>query len=281
MRISLFEQYGALNSAPVFQAIKTGLQTLGIQCTNMDPSADIAVIWSQLWSGRMKQNQQVWNQFRSQGKNVIVAEIGSINRGVTWKLGVNGTGLQAYWGQGLITGRAEKLNLQAQPWTNSGKKIVIAVQRTDSEQWANMPLAKTWVETTVACLRQYTDRPIVIRAHPRQRLESIANCIVELPQFIPGSYDSFDYNKSLSDTWAVVNWNSGPGIQSVLAGVPAFVGSSSLAAPVGNLDLSQIEHPNRPERTQWIETLAHTEWTIDEIALGLPLKRLLTDLPVS
>lgn len=279
MRISLFEQYGALNSAPVFQAIKTGLHTLGIQCSSMDTSADVAVIWSQLWSGRMKQNQQIWNLYRSSGRPVIIAEIGAINRGVTWKLGINGTGSTAHWGQGIIPNRAKQLNLNTQPWTNAGKKIVIAVQRTDSEQWAGMPPIDRWVETTIDTLRQHTDRPIIVRAHPRQRINLNPSYIVEVPQPIRGSYDSFDYNNTLNDTWAVINWNSGPAIQSILAGVPAFVGSSSLATPVANLDLSQIENPLRPDRTTWIEYLAHTEWTIDEIATGLPLQRLITDLP--
>jgi hypothetical protein len=44
---------------------------------------------------------------------------------------------------------------------------------------------------------------------------------------------------------------------------------------VANLGLAQIENPLRPDRTQWIEQLAHTEWTIPEIESGLPLQRLL------
>jgi hypothetical protein len=73
----------------------------------------------------------------------------------------------------------------------------------------------------------------------------------------------------------VVNWNSGPGSQAILNGVPAFVGASSLAAPVGNLDLSAIENPVRLDRTEWLEQLAHTEWTLEEIETGEPLARLI------
>ena len=76
----------------------------------------------------------------------------------------------------------------------------------------------------------------------------------------------------------MVNWNSGPGSQAVLNGVPAFVGGSSLAAPVGNLDLANIENPARPDRTQWLEQLAHSEWTLAEIETGDPLSRLLKSL---
>jgi len=76
----------------------------------------------------------------------------------------------------------------------------------------------------------------------------------------------------------VVNWNSGPGSQSVIAGIPAFVGPDSLAAPVGNLDWSKIESPVKTDRDQWIIDIAHTEWTVAEIATGEPLARLLPRL---
>jgi hypothetical protein len=99
--------------------------------------------------------------------------------------------------------------------------------------------------------------------------------VIESPRPTPGTYDSFDYDQCLKTTWAVINHNSGPGTQAILNGVPAFVGTSSLAAPAGNFDIANIENPLRPDRTQWIEQLAHTEWTISEIETGLPLQRLL------
>jgi hypothetical protein len=120
------------------------------------------------------------------------------------------------------------------PWTNAGYNIVIAAQRSDSEQWAGQPPTVAWLTETANTIRKYTDRPIVIRPHPRQRISDIPGCVIEMPRPIQGTYDSFDYDRCLSTAWAVVNHNSGPGSQAVLNGVPAFVDSSSLAAPVGN-----------------------------------------------
>jgi hypothetical protein len=275
MRVSIFDQYGALNSAPVFASIRAGLDCIGIKHTSMDSSADVAVIWSMLWAGRMKPNQQIWDLYRSTGRPVIVAEVGMLRRGLTWKLGINGTGIVADYGQDLIPDRAGQLGLNLKPWTDSGYNIVIACQRSDSEQWAGQPPTVAWLTETARKIRQYSDKPIVIRPHPRQRISNIPGCVIESPRPVPGTYDSFDYDQCLKTTWAVINHNSGPGSQAIINGVPAFVGSSSLAAPVGNLDLSQIENPLRPDRTQWIEQLAHTEWTTAEIESGLPLQRLL------
>lgn len=279
MRVSIFDQYGALNSPPVFEAIRTGLDRLGITHTSMDSSADVAVIWSQLWHGRMKNNQGIWETFRKSNRPVLVVEVGMLRRGSSWKLGLNGTGNTAYYGRDLIPNRASHLRLEAKPWSQSGYNIVIAAQRSDSEQWAGQPPTVAWLTETANTIRKYTDRPIIIRPHPRQRINDIPGCVIEMPRSIPGTYDSFDYERSLSTAWAVINHNSGPGSQAILKGVPAFVGSSSLAAPVGNADLSAINSPARPDRTAWLEQLAHTEWYIDEIASGLPLERLLLSQP--
>lgn len=274
MRVSIFDQYGALNSAPVFAAIRAGLDRIGIKHTSMDSSADVAVIWSMLWAGRMKPNQQIWELYRSTGRPVIVAEVGMLRRGLTWKLGINGTGLTANYGQELIPNRVSQLGLTLKPWTNSGYNIVVACQRSDSEQWVGQPPTVAWLTETARKIRQYSDKPIVIRPHPRQRISNIPGCVIESPRPVPGTYDSFDYDQCLKTTWAVVNHNSGPGSQAIINGVPAFVGHSSLAMPVGNLNLADIENPKRPDRTGWLINLSHTEWLLEEIAAGIPLSNL-------
>ncbi len=275
MNISLFNNFGALNSRPVFAAFQQGLQKLGFQSTIHDMTADVAVIWSVVWAGRMKQNQAVWKAFRAAGKPVIVLEVGMLHRGHTWKVGLNGTGNQSYSKQDLDITRPQQLNLNISPWRNTGDDIVIAVQRYDSEQWAGQPSTETWLKQTVSTLRQYTDRSIIIRSHPRQEVVVLPGCLVDRPMHIPNTYDDYDFDKTLRHAWAVVNWNSGPGSQAIMSGVPAFVGPDSIAAPVANLDLSQIETPNKPNRAQWLVEVSHSEWTVDEIAAGIPITRLL------
>jgi hypothetical protein len=93
---------------------------------------------------------------------------------------------------------------------------------------------------------------------------------------VPGTYDSYNFDQALHNAWAVVNWNSGPSVQSAIKGVPVFTSPASLSAPVGNFDLACIEKPLRPERQQWLNDLAYTEWTVEEIKQGVPLSRLLS-----
>jgi hypothetical protein len=282
MHVSLFDQYGALNSVPVFSAIKEGLTRLGIQTSHHNMDADVAVIWSFLWAGRMLPNKQVYEHYRNTGRQVLIAEVGMLKRGITWKLCLNSTVSGGTYGKGKDPERANKLGLKLKPWTNSGTNILIALQRSDSGQWApgsklefhfGPPTTEEWLKNTVDHLRNFTNRPIVVRPHPRQSVVMPTGVTVQRPRKL--ATDHFDFDSALIDTWAVVNHNSGPGSQAIIAGVPAFVGLSSLAAPVSNVTMGNIENPDRPNREEWLNQIAHTEWTVEEIATGLPLARLL------
>ena len=75
-----------------------------------------------------------------------------------------------------------------------------------------------------------------------------------------GTYDDFDM--SFENVWATISWSSNPGIHSVINGVPAYTGPSSLAYNVSMQDLSTIENPVLPDREQWLNDYAWTESTV-------------------
>ena len=275
--ISIFNRFGALNSVPVFEAFREGCKRNRVRVTEHNSAADVAVIWSQLWAGRMAPNRAVWQEFTASGRPVIVMEVGQLRRGVTWKLGINGVNARAAWGEGAEPDRVRKLAVRLQPW-HQGDHILIAMQRSDSEQWAGLPPAEQWLTQTIDRIREHTDREIVVRPHPRQRLRPVPGVRIQQPQVLRGTYDEFDFRSSLDRAWAVINENSGPGSQAIMDGVPAFVGADSMAIPVANTDFALIEKPHMPDREVWLEQLCHTEWTLGEIASGLPLSRLLKSL---
>lgn len=275
MRFSIYDNFGARNSGAVFAAFRKGLESLGFRHVSHDSTADVAVIWSVVWAGRMKPNQQVWQQFRDRGRPVIVLEVGMLDRGRTWKMAVNGTGSYAFHGHGIDLDRPKKLGINISPWRSTGDHVVVCTQRTDSLQWQGQPDVAAWLTDLRDRLRLYTQRPLRLRPHPRQRVPVIAGFDIDPPKSLAGTYDSFDLDHGLQQAWAVINHNSGPGVQAVLQGVPAFVDASSLAAPVANQNIANIESPVRPDRGHWVLQLCHTEWTLEEIATGWPIQRLL------
>jgi hypothetical protein len=93
---------------------------------------------------------------------------------------------------------------------------------------------------------------------------------IEIPKQIPGTYDNFDIDYNYH---CVINFNSGPAVQAAIDGTPIICNLSSLAADISG-SISDIENIKLPDRSDWFLKLCHTEWTIDEISQGIPLKRL-------
>jgi hypothetical protein len=275
MRVSLFPKFGALNSTPVFAAIREGFNHLGFTVCEHDINADMAVIWSVVWAGRMRPNKDIFQQFRSTNRHVMIVEVGMIQRGHTWKIALNGTAGDNY-GTGILDhDRPRHLGMDLRPWSTQGRNIIIATQRRDSLQWSGQPDTAIWVDSVIANLRAVTDRPIQVRMHPRQHAK-LSKDVAYIPaKKLPNTYDDFDFVQSLSDCWALINWNSSPGPVAVIKGIQAYVGATSLASPVADFDLSQIDNPRHDDRSHWLIDLSHTEWTIPEISAGIPIKRLL------
>jgi hypothetical protein len=238
----------------------------------MDSNA--VIVWSVLWAGRMAPNQAVWNHYRSQGRPVIVVDIGSLYRGETWKIALNSITAAGYYGhtERLDWDRPRRLGISLALNLSCNPQIVIAAQHKKSLQVAGLVSMEDWILTQIDNIRAVTDKPIVIRPHPRSSLDHtrFQNVTIEQPKKIASTYDS--YNLAF-DCHAIVNYNSGPGIQAALAGTRPIVDSSSLAHPVG-IQIADIEKPYNCDRDQWLVEICHTEYTLEEIEQGLWLKRL-------
>jgi hypothetical protein len=275
MRVAYFPNSCALNSVPVVQAMLDSLRSVGHTIEQDSLDADAAIIWSVLWSGRMAPNKQVYEHYRAQNKPVIIVDVGALQRGTTWKIAVNHINRLGHYGhtENLDTDRPRKLGIEL--GTNSGKNpsILIAAQHRHSLQLANQR-HEEWIMDQIHEIRKVSDRPIVIRPHPRSPLQmSILNnktITIEKPEKTPNTYDSFNMN---FDYHAVVNYCSGPGIQAAIAGTRPIVGIYSLALPV-SVAITDIERPYNTDRDQWLVKICHTEYTVEEIKEGLWIQRL-------
>lgn len=270
--IAHFPLQCANNSRPVMSAILDCLQAAGIQTQENSMTSDAAVIWSVLWNGRMAPNKQVYEHYRAQGKPVIIIEIGALKRGITWKVSVNNVTAQGFYGHlvDLDWDRPAQLGIQLTSQTQSKPNIVIALQHTKSMQVAGITNMTEWLKTTMSVLKNNTDRPITVRPHPRCKIPLPPGVSIELPKPVANTYDSFDMH---FDCHAVVNYNSGPGIQAAISGVRPIVNNTSLAYPV-SVGFADIEQPYTIDRDLWLAQICHTEYTVEELRNGLWLKRI-------
>ena len=256
------------------QALLSSVQRAGVHVQPNSRDCDAAIIWSVLWQGRMSGNRQIYEHYRAQQRPVIIAEIGCLHRGLTWKIAVNNITIHGHYGndQDLDPDRPKKLNVQLRHGQNNDR-ILIALQHRHSLQTQDILDWHCWINSQIDDLRLYTDRPIVIRPHPRDQFVQQAwrpDINVQIPKLERGTYDSFDWSDNYH---AVINHNSGPGILAAVAGVRPVVDRSSLAHPV-SISMQDIEKKYETDRNEWLVQLCHTEYTLDEIQQGLWLKRL-------
>jgi hypothetical protein len=74
----------------------------------------------------------------------------------------------------------------------------------------------------------------------------------------------------LSDAWVTITYSSSAAIDSILAGVPAVALSpASLAWPVADHGLNSVSELTLRERRPWLDRLAHSQWSIEEIERGI------------
>jgi len=277
--LAYFPLQCAQNSGPVLAAMIKSLQRHGVSAQEQCWDSDAVIIWSVLFRGRMSKNQQVYDHYRARGCPVIIVDVGTLIRGVTWKVAVNHITAQGYYGHDcdLDPDRPQKLGIELRQLRMPSPEILIAAQHPRSLQMADTLPQHEWILQQINLIKTVTDRPIVVRPHPRHRLNNASLPLyvkIQHPVQLANTYDSYDMNVNYH---AVVNHNSGPGILAAIAGARPCVDPTSLAAPVG-VDISCIEQPYDVDRDQWLVKIAHTEYTVPELEAGLWIQRLASHL---
>ena len=159
-----------------------------------------------------------------------------------------------------------RLGLELSPWRDQGQHLLVCLQRDGGWSMKGTDMS-VWTNQTVQRLRELSNRPIVIRPHPKHRMD--LNFLTNLPgvtQSTPGS----SLQQDLAGAWAAVFCNSSSSVAAVLAGVPVFADDDDCVAwSVANHDLDTIENPAMPDRTQWLNDLCASHWTDQESRSGL------------
>jgi hypothetical protein len=157
--------------------------------------------------------------------------------------------------------RWQRLGKQIKPWKTDGRKILIAAPDAKPCKFYGIELDQ-WISTTVAQIKQHTDRPIEIRQRPADRIDRKQN--VPLVQALQ------------DDVYALVTFNSIAATESILSGIPTFVTAPCNAAmPVSLTDLSRIDSPYYPDSDKvhaWACHLAYGQFHTDELKNGIARK---------
>lgn len=150
--------------------------------------------------------------------------------------------------------RLERTRVKPRPITPGGKILIAPPSHKAMSYWELD--ADQWVEETVATLKQYTDRPIVIR--------------MKQPREVRATVDTMEMALR-DDVHALVTFNSIAAIEGLICGKPVFTMGPNAAQPLANTDLAQIEKPFCPDLDQvyaLLRCLAYHQFTVEEMSTG-------------
>lgn len=156
-------------------------------------------------------------------------------------------------------------------YRSTGNHILICLQRDGGWSMGQQSVV-SWCETVLKTLRQYTNRPIIIRPHPgdRKAKNYLAPLMTQVGRWRFSISHNPDLKTDLQNCWTMINHNSSPAVAAAIEGIPVFVTdpARSQCSEIANTDLSLIESPVLPDRTQWIQRLAMSHWKFDELRSG-------------
>jgi hypothetical protein len=153
--------------------------------------------------------------------------------------------------------RWQQFNKKFAPWKRDGRKILIAAPDEKPCKFYGTT-QQEWVQSTVEKIKQYTDRPIIVRERAAKRIDRIATDTL---------HTALD-----NDVFALVTFNSVAAIESVFHGIPAFtLAPANAASPVALQDLSLIETPyyaNSDKLYAWACHLSYGQFHVSELQSG-------------
>lgn len=143
------------------------------------------------------------------------------------------------------------------PWRKSGRNILLALPDEKPCKFYSIN-REQWIQDTVNTIKQYTDRPVILRQRAPRRQDRITNDTLQ---------QALD-----QDVFALVTFNSVAAVESIFHGIPAFtLAPANAASPVAGQDLRQIESPYYADRDKlhaWACHLAYGQFHVSELKNG-------------
>lgn len=180
----------------------------------------------------------------------------------------------------------EKTNIKFLDWHSPGDNILIMGQLEKDSALIEMydlgyDSFDSYIIEQIKIIRQYTDRPIIVRPHPVG-----AKTFYALEEEINLKYKNISVSRNYSSTtslnggeglaedlknsYCVITYSSNSVVEAIEKGIPVFTLSpTSSAYDIGHKDLSQIENLNyNIDISTWCNKIAYTIWDEEETSNG-------------
>ena len=160
---------------------------------------------------------------------------------------------------------------EIKPYHKNGKKILVCPPTNSIKTFFK---CEDWLENTLAELKRYTDREIIVREKPyNPEVQLDANGKIHT-----GENNSKTTKEKFNwvDIHAVVTNNSSITVKALASGVPVFADSNNCAFPIAGKSLAQIEQPVYEDPRPLFYSLAYGQFTAKEMSDGIA-KRILDE----
>lgn len=147
--------------------------------------------------------------------------------------------------------------LEWKGWKKNGRNILLVTPSEKPCKFYGIEL-DTWLEDTIRTIKQFTDRPIIVRKKTKFRIERVMTSHI-YKQFID------------DDIFALVTYNSIAASEAIAFGIPAFTLAPNAASSLALNDLSKIENPYYPDSDlvhKWACYLSYGQFNNEELANG-------------
>tara|TARA_R110000822_G_scaffold28159_2_gene83821 strand:+ start:1280 stop:2095 length:816 start_codon:yes stop_codon:yes gene_type:complete len=152
---------------------------------------------------------------------------------------------------------------EIKPYHKNGKKILVCPPTNSISTFFK---SENWLENTLAELKKYTNREIIVREKPYNPEAQLGTDgkIHTGENSTKAPKDKINW----SDIHSVVTNNSAITIKALASGVPVFADSNNCAFPIAGKSLAQIEQPVYEDPRPLFYSLAYGQFTEKEMSDG-------------
>lgn len=178
-----------------------------------------------------------------------------------------------------------KTKINIKPWKSAGSNILIMGQKEGDSALVRLydqgyKSFYDWAFKTIEQIRQITDRPIVVRPHPRGAGKSLNTFIRRINRFSNvtisnnvkrgGNQGGLGLDADLQNAHCVVTFNSLSSVEAVVRGIPVIaLDGGCMTWPIAHKSLSDIENINyNIDIQEWKNKIAYTFWNKLEVKSG-------------
>lgn len=166
---------------------------------------------------------------------------------------------------------SEDTDIRIKPYNTKGKHILLCCQRNGGWSMGSKSVVD-WIIETVNKIRKYSDRTIVVRAHPGDKRATeylTAKKLRHIPNLYISSFNT-PLEIDLKNAYCVVNHNSSSIVGPIIMGYHAFITDpiKSQCAEVAHHGFEKIESPQEFDRQKWLERISMFHWKFDELENG-------------